>query len=78
MNEVITQSTQLLNLLDSLLGSAQYFPFLLLGTGIFFTFYLKFPQIRFFRHAWRSVRGKYDKPDANGNATHYQALATAI
>ena len=78
MNEVITQSTQLLNLLDSLLGSAQYFPFLLLGTGIFFTFYLKFPQIRFFRHAWRIVRGKYDKPDAKGDATHYQALATAI
>ncbi|MCH7742051.1 MAG: sodium:alanine symporter family protein [Proteobacteria bacterium] len=70
--------TQLLNLLDSVLGSAQYFPFLLLGTGIFFTFYLKFPQIRFFSHAWRIVRGKYDKPGAKGDATHYQALATAI
>jgi len=78
LNDVIAKLTQLLNFLDSLLGSAQYFPFLLLGTGIFFTFYLKFPQIRFFNHAWRIVRGKYDKPDSKGDATHFQALATAI
>lgn len=78
MNDVIAGLTQLLNFLDSFLGSAQYFPFLLLGTGIFFTFYLKFPQIRFFNHAWRIVRGKYDKPDSKGDATHFQALATAI
>lgn len=70
--------TGLLELLDSVLGSAQYFPFLLLGTGIFFTIYLKFPQIRFFNHAWRIVRGKYDKPGDEGDATHFQALTTAI
>ena len=66
------------NLLDSFLGSARYFPYLLLGTGIFFTLYLKFPQIRYFKHALRIVRGKYDKDDAQGDATHFQALATAI
>lgn len=70
--------TGLLELLDGVLGSAQYFPFLLLGTGIFFTIYLKFPQIRFFNHAWRIVRGKYDKPTDEGDATHFQALTTAI
>ena len=70
--------TSLLNLFDSYLGSAQYFPFLLLGTGIFFTLYLKFPQLRFFNHALRIVRGKYDKDDAKGDASHFQALATAI
>ncbi|MGV0034202.1 MAG: alanine/glycine:cation symporter family protein, partial [Candidatus Azotimanducaceae bacterium WSBS_2022_MAG_OTU7] len=68
----------MLNLLDSYLGSAQYFPFLLLGTGIFFTLYLKFPQLRFFKHALRIVRGKYDKEEVKGDATHFQALATAI
>jgi len=78
LSDLIASLTRLLNLLDSLLGSAQYFPFLLLGTGIFFTFYLKFPQIRFFRHAWRIVSGKYDNPDSKGDATHFQALATAI
>ncbi len=70
--------TDFLNLLDSFLGSAQYFPFILLGTGLFFTIYLKFPQIRFFNHAWRIVRGKYDKPTDIGDATHFQALSTAI
>ena len=67
-----------LNLLDGYLGSAGYFPFLLLGTGIFFTLYLGFPQIRYFAHALRIVRGKYDKDDSQGDATHFQALLTAI
>lgn len=70
--------TSFLNLLDSFLGSAAYFPFLLLGTGLFFTLYLKFPQIRFFGHAWRIVRGKYDKEGDPGDASHFQALSTAI
>ncbi len=74
----VARLADVLNLLDSFLGSAQYFPFLLLGTGIFFTIYLKFPQIRFFPHAMRIVRGKYDKDDAKGDATHFQALVTAI
>lgn len=77
-DDPLTGLTSVLQFLDSLLGSAQYFPFLLLGTGIFFTFYLKFPQIRFFAHAWRIVRGKYDKPGMEGDATHFQALTTAI
>jgi AGCS family alanine or glycine:cation symporter len=67
-----------LSWLDSLLGSAFYFPYLLLGTGVFFTLYLKVPQVRYFTHAWRVVRGKYDKPDHLGDATHFQALTTAI
>lgn len=78
MTEFIAALTQVLNFLDSLMGSAQYFPFLLLGTGIFFTVYLKFPQIRFFNQAWRIVRGKYDKPGMDGDASHFQALTTAI
>ncbi len=79
MNEdIVNALTDLLNLMDGFLGSAQWFPFALLGTGIFFTLYLKFPQIRFFNHAIRIVRGKYDKDDAKGDATHFQALATAI
>ncbi len=72
------QLTTLLNFVDGLLGSAPYFPFLLLGTGLFFTVYLKFPQIRFFNHAWRIVRGKYDREGDAGDASHFQALATAM
>ena len=55
-----------------------WFIFLLLGTGIFFTFYLKFPQIRYFSHAIRIVRGKYDKKTDKGDTSHFQALATAL
>ena len=64
--------------LDGFLQSAWYFPYLLLGTGIFFTIYLKAPQIFYFRHAWRVVRGKYDRSGAVGDASHFQALTTAI
>ncbi|MEM0926785.1 MAG: amino acid carrier protein, partial [Planctomycetota bacterium] len=63
---------------DSYIGSAAWFPYALLGTGIFFTFYLKFPQVRFFAHAIRIVRGKYDNKDLPGDTSHYQALATAL
>jgi AGCS family alanine or glycine:cation symporter len=66
------------NLLDGFLGSAQWFPYALLGVGAFFTIYLKFPQIRFFKHAWLVVTGKYDKDNDPGDTTHFQALTTAL
>ncbi|MRJ40852.1 MULTISPECIES: alanine/glycine:cation symporter family protein [Idiomarina] len=65
-------------LLDSYLGSAAYFPYILLGVGLFFTLYLGFPQIRFFGHAWKVVTGKFDKKGAQGDTTHFQALSTAL
>jgi len=64
--------------LDGLIGGSAWFVFLLLGTGLFFTIYLKFPQIRYFRHALRIVTGKYDKATDVGDASHFQALATAL
>lgn len=67
-----------LALIDAHLGGSQWFVFLLLGTGLFFTFYLKFPQVRFFRHALRVVRGTYDKQQDRGDTSHFQALATAL
>jgi len=59
-------------------SNSDWFPFVLLGTGIFFTLYLKFPQIRFFRHAIRIVSGKYEKDSFKGDTTHFQSLATAL
>ncbi|MCB1670138.1 MAG: sodium:alanine symporter family protein [Gammaproteobacteria bacterium] len=64
--------------LDGFLGSAPWFPFFLLAVGIFFTIYLKFPQIRYFRHAVKVTRGKYDTPGAVGDTNHFQALSTAL
>lgn len=68
----------MLALIDAHFGGSSWFVFLLLGTGLFFTFYLKFPQIRFFRHALRVVRGKYDNQQDRGDTSHFQALATAL
>ena len=72
------QLNDILATIDSYIGSANWFVYFLLGTGVFFTFYLKFPQIRFFRHAIRIVRGKYDKTTDQGDASHFQALSTAL
>jgi alanine or glycine:cation symporter, AGCS family len=72
------QLNDFLALIDSYIGGADWFIYLLLGTGVFFTFYLKFPQIRFFKHSIRIVRGKYDKATDVGDASHFQALATAL
>jgi AGCS family alanine or glycine:cation symporter len=64
--------------LDSFLGSAIWFPTLLLSVGIFFTLYLGFPQIRYFKHAIGVTTGKFDKAGAKGDTSHFQALATAL
>ncbi len=64
--------------LDGFLGSAVWFPALLLSVGVFFTLYLGFPQIRYFRHAIRVTTGKFDKLGAKGDTSHFQALATAL
>lgn len=65
-------------MLDGLLGGAFWFPYVLLGVGLFFTIYLKFPQIRFFKHAWQVVTGKFDKESDPGDTTHFRALTTAL
>lgn len=72
------QVNDFLNLIDSYLGSSPWFVYFLIGTGVFFTLYLKFPQIRYFGHAVRIVRGKYDKSSDVGDTSHFGALATAL
>lgn len=72
------QLNDLLTLIDSYIGSSGWFPYALLGTGLFFTIYLRFPQVRYFRFAVRVVKGKFDKPDDEGDTSHFQALATAL
>jgi len=68
----------LLNTIDSYIGGSIWFPILLIGTGLFFTIYLKFPQFRFFGQALRIIIGKYDKEGACGDTSHFQSLATAL
>src|SRR5210317_529150 len=64
--------------IDGFIGGSSWFVYLLVGTGVFFTFYLKFPQVRYFRHAFFMVTGKYDEKGAKGDTSHFRALTTAL
>jgi AGCS family alanine or glycine:cation symporter len=68
----------ILSLIDGYIGGSQWFVFLLLGTGLFFTIYLKFPQFRYLKYALRIVRGKFDRAGDVGDTSHFQALTTAL
>ncbi len=50
----------------------------LLFGALFFTIRMGFINIRGFKHSLQLARGKYDDPNAPGQVTHFQALATAV
>ena len=71
------QFNNFLILLDSNLSGSWWFPALLIGTGIFFTIYLGFPQFKYFTSAIKIVSGK-NKSETEGETTGFQALTTAM
>ncbi len=74
----MAQFNEFLILLDGNLSGSWWFPILLVGTGIFFTIYLGFPQFKFFGKAWSLVSGKNHKEDAEGETSAFEALTTAM
>ncbi|MDD2799044.1 MAG: amino acid carrier protein [Bacteroidales bacterium] len=72
----MNQAIEILNLIDSYLGSADWFVYLLFGTGVFFTFYLGFPQIRFFTRGWSNLFSSSKK--SVGDTSKFQSLTTAL
>ena len=46
--------------------------------ALFFTIRMGFINVRGFKHALELAKGKYDDPNAPGQVTHFQALATAV
>ena len=50
----------------------------LVGSGIFVTIYLGFPQIKRFWHGVQVTMGKYDNPEDEGDLNHFRALTTAL
>ena len=52
--------------------------FALVGTGIYSTFKLGFPQIKYLRHGIDVTRGIYDDPNDDGDLNHFRALTTAL
>ena len=69
---------EILSTIDRYIGGSDWFVYFLLGTGLFFTLYLKFPQFRYLKHAVRIVRGKFDREGDVGDTSHFQALTTAL
>ncbi len=51
---------------------------LLVGSGVYFSIRLIFPQFRRIGHGIAVARGKYDNPDDPGEITHFQALCAAL
>ena len=70
--------TGVLEFLTYWLVDQYWFPAFLIGTGIFFTIYLGFPQLKYFKHGWRILTGQYVKEDTEGDTTPFQALTTAL
>ncbi len=75
----------ILQVLETVLGfiqsytiEARWFALMLLGVGAFFTLYLKFPQLRYFRHACQVLTGRYTPKSSLGDTSHFQALSTAL
>ena len=50
----------------------------LVGSGILFTIYFGFPQLRLFKHAIDIVSGKYEDPANKGEISSFQALCSAL
>lgn len=63
------------------LGGGIQIPFILIWLlvgALFFTFYLRFINVRGFGRAFEIITGKYTKPEDPGQVTHFQALSAAL
>jgi len=50
----------------------------LVGTGVYATIQLGFPQIKYVKHGINVTKGVYDNPDDEGDLNHFKALTTAL
>ncbi len=60
------------------IGTVPVVLILLAGTSLFLTFWFGFINLRGMGLAIRTVRGKYTRPDAPGEISHFQALSSAL
>jgi len=60
------------------LSSVPFMVVALLGTGIYMTFKLGFPQLRKVLHGIRVTKGDYDNTEDEGDLNHFKALSTAL
>ena len=72
---------QIVNAVNGVLWDRNLLLFLLVGTGIFFSFRLRFVQVRKFGEGWRRVFGNFSLRGAKAGKhgmSSFQALATAV
>ena len=63
---------------DMPLGSIPLMVIALVGTGIFVSIKLGFPQLKYFWHGVKVTAGIYDDPEDEGDLNHFRALTTAL
>ncbi len=63
---------------DLPLGAIPLMIIVLVGTGIYTTVRLGFPQIKHFWHGVKVTMGIYDNPEDEGDLNHFRALTTAL
>ena len=51
---------------------------ILLGGGIYFSFYSRFVPFKYFRHGLNILFGRYNDPNDPGEITHFHALSSAL
>ena len=74
----------LLNIINSSISAFANFMwgppllFLLLGGGLFFSFYSRFVPFKYFGHGFNILLGRYHDPKDPGEITHFQALSSAL
>ena len=74
----------LLNIINSSISAFANFMwgppllFLLLGGGLFFSFYSRFVPFKYFGHGFNILLGRYHDPKDPGEITHFQALTSAL
>ena len=50
----------------------------LVGGGVYYSFYFNWLSIRGFKHSIDVIRGQYDHPDHPGEISHFKALTSAL
>ncbi len=71
---------QLQSWLDAASGYVWGVPLIviLVGTGIFLTVRNRLVQLRGFKHSFELISGKFDRPEHEGEISHFQALSAAL
>ena len=46
--------------------------------AVFFTFWYRWANLRLFKHSIDVIRGKYDRPEDQGEISHFRALTSAL